>query len=142
MPFYVGQAVTRAIADQPVKLRDAKVLILGAAFKRDVDDMRHSPALRVMEILCDQGICDISYSDPHVPELEVTLDGEPRRMSSVELTEESLASFDAVVIVTDHAAFNYDLIARASRAIVDTRNALQNIPHDRDKVYLLGGGNF
>jgi UDP-N-acetyl-D-glucosamine dehydrogenase len=140
MPFYVSQAVTRAIADQPVMLKDAKVLVLGAAFKKDVDDMRHSPALRVMEILCENGICDISYSDPHVPEIEIVLGGEKRSLRSVDLTDESIGEYNAVVIVTDHTDFPYSMIARSARAIVDTRNALKDVQHDRDKVYLLGGG--
>ncbi len=142
MPFYVEQTVTKAIANQPVRLSAAKVLILGVSFKRDVDDTRHSPSEKVMQILCEKGICDISYSDPHVPEFEVQLADGPRKLRSVLLTDEAISEYDVVVLMTDHRAFPYSTIAREARSIVDTRNAFKDIPHDRDKIYLLGGGQF
>lgn len=142
MPFYVEQAVTKAIANQPIKLREAKVLVMGVAFKKDVDDTRHSPSTKVMQILCEKGICDLSYSDPHVPEFDLELPNGRRTLKSVELTEAAIASYDVVVIMTDHKAFPYAMIARSAKAIVDTRNSLEHIPHNREKVYLLGGGSF
>ena len=142
MPFYVSNTVLRAIAGQPVSLREAKVLILGVAFKRDVNDTRHSPALRVIEILKGQGVRHIAYSDPHVSRLAVRLPHETLEMESVELSAEMLREQDVVVILTDHSAFPYACIAEHARAIVDTRNALQGIAHERHKVILLGGGQF
>ena len=142
MPFYVADAVVRAIANQPVRLRDAKVLILGVAFKRDVSDTRHSPAGRIIELLHQKGVAKISYADPHVPSFEVN--GESCRLSleAVDVTEKMLSEYDVVVIVTDHSGFHYPLIAQYANAIIDTRNALKHIPHDRSKVMLLGGGDF
>lgn len=137
MPFYVVEAVTRAIAEQPVGLRQAKVLVLGVAFKRDVDDVRHSPALKVIELLKERGVGEVVYSDPHVPEVEV--DGTVMR--SVELTEEELASCHVAVIVTDHRAFDYERIVQGAPVIVDTRNALKDLAaRYPGKVCLLGGG--
>lgn len=142
MPFYVVDAIVRAVADQPVRLRDSKVLILGVAFKRDVADTRHSPACRIIELLKQRDVQNITYSDPHVEKLEVNGDSCHLTLESVELTEEVLQEHDVVAIVTDHSAFPYATIAKHAKSIVDTRNALKHIPHDRDKVMLLGGGDF
>ncbi len=142
MPFYVVDAIVRAIANQPVRLRDAKVLILGVAFKRDVSDTRHSPACRVIELLHHRGVAQIDYADPHVATLNIDGDSCRLGMEAVEVSEETLQRYDVVAIVTDHSAFPYPLIAKYARAIVDTRNALKHVPHDRSKVMLLGGGDF
>ena len=125
---------------QSVQLSDARVLVLGVSFKRNVSDTRHSPALRIMELLSRCGVTHLAYSDPYVPELEVP--GTGLRLRSVTLTEKMLQSFDVVVIVTDHSAFPYADIAEQARCIVDTRNALKGIVCDRDKIMLLGGGDF
>lgn len=140
MPHYVAEAVMRAVSGQPVQASDARVLVLGVAFKRNVSDTRHSPALRIMELLHRRGVTHLAYSDPHVPELDVP--GAELRLKSVAITEETLRSFDAVVIVTDHSAFPYADIAEHARCIVDTRNALKDIVCDREKIMLLGGGDF
>ena len=142
MPFYVETAVLRAVASQPVRLSEAKVLILGVAFKKDVDDTRHSPALKVIEVLRSQGIEHIAYSDPHVPTLTVRLLDETLEMASVGLSEAVLRAHDVIVILTDHSAFPYAQIAEHAPVIVDARHALRDVPHDRSKVLLLGGGAF
>jgi len=142
MPFYVVDAVMHAVANQPVRMSEAKILILGVAFKKDVDDIRHSPALRVMELLRERGCEKISYSDPHVPSLSVRTPHSEIAMESVEVSEELLQEQDVTVILTDHSAFSYAQIAQESRCIIDTRNALKDIPHGRDKIMLLGGGSF
>ena len=140
MPHYVMEAIMRAISGQPVQLSDARVLVLGVAFKRNVADTRHSPALRIMELLSRCGVTHLAYSDPYVPEIEVP--GTELRLRSVALTEKTLRSFDVVVIVTDHSAFPYADIAEQARCIVDTRNALKDTVCDREKIMLLGGGDF
>ncbi|MEM8485823.1 MAG: nucleotide sugar dehydrogenase [Bacteroidota bacterium] len=142
MPFYVQDAVIRTIARQPVRLEDAKVLILGVAFKKDVDDTRHSPAFRVIELLHEQGVYNISYCDPHVPTISVPAGPSAVELEALNLNEEVLANHDVAVILTDHSAFPYAMIAEHARAVVDTRNALKHIPHSKDKVILLGGGEF
>ncbi len=143
MPFYVVEAVQRAIAEQPIPLRDAKVLILGVAFKANVDDVRHSPATRVIDLLREKGVKKIHYSDPFVPSLSFrTHRGESLQLASVELDREALEAHDVVVVMTDHGAFPYAQIAEHAPVIVDTRNALKHIPHNRDKIRVLGGGDF
>ncbi|MGI9174475.1 MAG: nucleotide sugar dehydrogenase, partial [Rhodothermales bacterium] len=142
MPFYVVDAVVGAVAEQPIRLEDAKVLVLGVAFKKDVDDVRHSPALKVMALLRERGVGQLDYSDPHVPILKLQTSGSETEYASVDVTEETLQQYSVVVILTDHSAFPYATIAKHARALVDTRNALKHIPHNRDKVALLGGGDF
>ncbi len=140
MPYYVGQQVLRAVAELPIRLSEAKVLILGVAFKKNVDDTRHSPAYPVIENLWAQGLRSIAYSDPHVPSFTVAREGERRTLVSVDLTPETLREHDVVVILTDHDAFPYADIARHASVIIDTRNALKDVPCDSGKVRLLGGG--
>ncbi len=142
MPFYVVDAIFHAIAEQPVRLRDARVLILGVAFKKNVDDTRHSPAFKVIELLKDKGVEHIRYSDPHVPKITIGTQSGLQEMESVDLTEEALQAHDVTVILTEHSAFPYSMIVRHARCILDTRNAFGHIPHDRDKIKLLGGGDF
>lgn len=144
MPFYVVESVIEAIARQPVQLSEANVLVLGVAFKRNVDDTRHSPAGTIIRQLREKGIETIRYHDPHVPEYRVN--GTEERTMDVprsELTPEALAAHDATVIVTDHDAFDSHFIAEHANAIVDTRNALDDVtdPALRDKIILLGGGD-
>ena len=139
MPRYVTEAVMRAIAGQPTPLSEARALVLGVAFKRDVADTRQSPALRIMELLAQRGVKHLAYSDPHVPKIE-TADG--LSLASVSLDPETLRSFDVAVIVTDHSDFPYTEIAEHVRCIVDTRNALKHVKGDRGHIMLLGGGDF
>jgi UDP-N-acetyl-D-glucosamine dehydrogenase len=143
MPFYVADAVVRAIAQRPVRLSDAKVLVLGVAFKKNVDDTRHSPAHAVIQLLQERGVDQIRYCDPHVPSFTAsTVNGDPIPLERLELTNETLQEHDVAVILTDHDAFPYGKIVEQAPLIVDTRNALDHIPHSRDKVVLLGGGDF
>ncbi|MCE2502607.1 MAG: nucleotide sugar dehydrogenase [Chlorobi bacterium] len=137
MPYYVRQMVLREIAYLPVTLKEAQVLILGVAFKRDVDDLRHSPALKVMELLTEDGAENINYIDPHVPQLE--LNGVTMR--SLAYSEERIAEADIVLITTDHTSFDYREIARHAKLIVDTRNATKDAEGDRSNIRLLGGGS-
>lgn len=141
MPFYVVQAVVKAIAEEPVRLQDARVLILGAAFKKNVGDTRHSPTYEIMEILEEKGIQHVDYSDPHVSELQVETTQGTRTMRSVKLTPDRLSGYDVAVIVTDHDAFPYEMIVEHTARIVDARNALPDEAHNRSNVVLLGGGS-
>lgn len=142
MPFYVLDAIIRTIAHQPVRLEDAKVLIMGVAFKKDVDDTRHSPAFKVIELLQSKGITNISFTDPHVDSIMVPDTRDGVEMKSIPLNEKILKKHDVAVILTNHSSFPYAMIAEHAKAIVDTRNALKHIPHNREKVVLLGGGEF
>lgn len=136
MPFYVRKMVLREIAKMPVALSEAKILILGVAFKRDVDDLRHSPALKVMELLVEDGAGEIAYIDPFIPTLRL---GE-QELRSKEYSAETIADADLVVITTDHTAFDYDDIVRHASLVIDTRNATKGVDQGREKIRLLGGG--
>jgi UDP-N-acetyl-D-glucosamine dehydrogenase len=144
MPFYVVESVIEAVARQPVQLCNANILVLGVAFKRNVDDTRHSPAGTIIRLLREKGVGTIRYHDPHVPAFQVDgADGERLDVPSVELTPETLQQHDAAVVVTDHDAFDPHLIAEHAPSIVDTRNALDEIedPALRENIILLGGGD-
>ncbi len=120
MPDYVVGKVGDALNDERKAINGSRVLVLGVAYKRDVGDLRESPALDVIHLLRQRG-AEVSYSDPHVA--EVKMDGYV--LASVELTPALLESADCVVIVTDHAAFDWEWIAASARLIVDTRNAVK-----------------
>jgi UDP-N-acetyl-D-glucosamine dehydrogenase len=141
MPYHVTNAVVQAIANQPVRLEDTEILILGVAFKKNVDDTRHSPAQTIVRLLLEKGVKDVRYADPHVDEFAVeTQGGDTRAIERVSLSKDVLRDHDVTVVVTDHQAFPYSLVAEHARSIIDTRNALEHIPHNRDKINVLGGG--
>ena len=122
---------------QGCAISTAKLLILGVAFKKNVDDIRNSPAIKVMELLLARGAQNLVYNDPHVPELPVN----GKLYKSKALTEQLLRDTDCVVITTDHDAYDYDFIGRHARLIVDTRNATKSYnPEMRKKVIRLGCG--
>ena len=136
MPFYVKNMVTREISMMPVTFPEANILILGVAFKRDVDDIRHSPALKVMELLHNDGAKKISYNDPFVPTVEV--DGE--KFESIEISKKALQDADCVLITTDHSSYDYDFIVKYAKRVIDARNATKNVKAGRNKIVLLGDG--
>ncbi|MBW4964142.1 nucleotide sugar dehydrogenase [Sulfitobacter sp. CW3] len=119
MPQYVVDKTVRALNEAGKSLKGAKVLALGIAYKRDVDDMRESPSVFVMELLRDWG-ADIAYSDPNVPVFpemrEHSFD-----LSSVDLSPDVVAGYDAVILLTDHTDFDYDMIHKNAQLLVDTR---------------------
>jgi UDP-N-acetyl-D-glucosamine dehydrogenase len=119
MPHVVVEKVAEALNDDRKALRGSRILVLGVAYKRNIDDMRESPALDVIRLLEERG-AEVQYHDPHVPSFRE--DGHER--SSVALTDAALQKSDAVVIVTDHAAIDWARVAAKASLIVDTRNAL------------------
>ena len=124
MPQYVVDKTLRALNDRGKPMKGAKILALGIAYKSDVDDMRESPSVFVMELLRDWG-AEVAYSDPHVPVFPPMRE-HSFNLSSVILTPESIASFDAVIVLTKHKAFDYEMIAKNARIIVDTRGVYPN----------------
>jgi UDP-N-acetyl-D-glucosamine dehydrogenase len=136
MPFYVKSMVQREISMTPATMAKAKILLLGVAFKKDVDDIRHSPALKVMALLLAEGARSLIYNDPYVPSVRV--DG--RDLSSQPLTRALLRSADCVLITTDHSQYDYDFIVKNAKRVIDTRNATKNVKHHRDRIVLLGDG--
>ncbi|MGR3433950.1 MAG: nucleotide sugar dehydrogenase [Shimia sp.] len=126
MPHYVVDKTVRALNDRGKSLKGAKVLALGIAYKRDVDDMRESPSVFVMEHLRDWG-AEIAYSDPNVPVFP-TMREHSFDLASVPLTPETLAGFDAVLLLTDHSDFDYAMIEAHAPLIVDTRGKWRDAP--------------
>lgn len=126
---YVVQKVIDALNHHKKSLNGAKILILGVAFKRDVSDVRESPALRIIPPLQKQG-ATVHYNDPLVPRLP------PLGMESIPLEEERMHEFDCVVILTDHHHYDWNWICKHSQLIVDTRNATSGVPHREKKVTL------
>jgi UDP-N-acetyl-D-glucosamine dehydrogenase len=134
MPDHVVTSLRDALNTRKRCLQDARILILGIAYKKDIDDLRESPSLRIIELLKDKG-AQVDYHDPYFPRLPRT-----RRydfgMAAVEPTAEALASYDAVLIVTDHSSYDYAAIVRHARLVVDTRNATKEVKQHRDKIVL------
>jgi UDP-N-acetyl-D-glucosamine dehydrogenase len=129
MPRYVVERISEALNDQSRAVRGSKILIYGVAYKRDVRDVRESPALAIIQELEQRG-ADVAYMDPHVPEL----DQEGRARKGID-PDASFANFAAVVIVADHTLLDRERLLREAILIVDTRDALRNVVGDRSKVY-------
>lgn len=129
MPQWVIGKVTDALNDRSQSIKGSKVLVLGIAYKKNVDDMRESPSVELMEILRDKGAV-VAYSDPHVPVFP-KMRSHNFGLKSVELTADSLTEYDVVLLATSHKAFDYDLIQQHAKLIIDTRgvymNALPNV---------------
>jgi UDP-N-acetyl-D-glucosamine dehydrogenase len=133
MPDYVVHRLTEALNDHGKPVRGSKILMLGVAYKKDVDDPRESPSFLLMERLLARG-AQLSYNDPHIPRLPSMRHYDVPGMESVELTPKLLAEQDCVLIATDHSAYDYDLIVRHAPLVVDTRNATKNVKEGREKI--------
>ena len=120
MPLFWVRKVGEALNQSGQAVRGSSVLVVGIAYKKDIEDLRESPALDIISLLEQQG-ARVSYHDPFVPSFEE--DG--HRFSSVPLSAEVIQAADCVMVVTDHSSLDYDLIRRSARSIVDTRNALR-----------------
>jgi UDP-N-acetyl-D-glucosamine dehydrogenase len=119
MPHFVVEKVQNAFNDEGKALKDSRVHLLGVAYKRDIDDVRESPALDIIHLLQRRG-AEVSYTDPFVP--VVKLDGLNLQTEDISAAAEA----DCVVVVTDHSAFDYRGVVNSAKLIVDTRNALKN----------------
>ncbi len=119
MPFYVLEKTTDLLNENGFAIKGSKILILGVAYKKNVDDMRESPSIVIMQLLKQKGAC-IEYSDPFIPEIP-KLRKFSLKLKSTPITKETLKKFDLVLLLTDHDEFNYDLIEKNSALIVDTR---------------------
>lgn len=122
MPHFWVRKVTETLNRDAKAVRGSKVLVIGVAYKPDIDDVRESPALDIIHLLQQQG-AEVSYHDPYVPEIRE----DHATLSSVPLTAESLAGADCVVIATDHKSLDYGLIRQRAVHVVDTRNALRRL---------------
>lgn len=120
MPTFLVSRIADALNDRQKSLKGSKILGLGVAYKRDVNDIRESPALEVLHRLHEKGAL-IFYSDPHVPRLELA----DQQLHSLELTPATLRSMDCIAVLTDHSTFDYAMIAAHSPLVIDSRNALR-----------------
>ncbi|MBL4883507.1 MAG: nucleotide sugar dehydrogenase [Planctomycetaceae bacterium] len=134
MPEYVITRLAEYLNEQSKPIKGSKILLLGVAYKKDVDDPRESPSFVLMEELIKRG-ADLCYNDPHVPTLPKMRNHDLPDITSVELTPETLAAQDCVLIATDHSAYDYELIAEHSQMILDTRNAIAKAVGQRENVF-------
>ncbi len=133
IPHYVVERIGKALNDRSRSIRGSKILILGVAYKKDVDDVRESPALEIMEILQAKGAL-LSYSDPYIPRLHKMRAYDFSHMSSLPLNEDVLKSQDLVLITTDHSSIDYQWVVDHASTIVDTRNATRRVTRGREKI--------
>ena len=129
MPEYVISKTISALNDHKKSLRGSNILVIGIAYKKDIDDARESPGIRILELLMERG-ANISYHDPYIPEIK-GLRQTDLAMESVVLTDELLSKQDAVIISTAHSNIDYEKIYKHSLLIIDTRNAFFDIKDDK-----------
>jgi UDP-N-acetyl-D-glucosamine dehydrogenase len=133
MPAFVVGKIADALNDCSKSVKGSKISLLGMAYKKDVDDFRESPAFELMELLQHKG-AEVSYNDPHVPRLTGTRRHPHLDMRSQELTPAYLRGQDAIVIVTDHSAYDWPMIVEYAPMIVDTRNATKYVTAHRERI--------
>ena len=133
MPYHVVDAISGALNKQKKSLNGAKLLILGVAYKKDVDDLRESPSLKIMQLLQQQG-AQIEYNDPYFPQLHKMRHYNFEHMKSVPLAADTLGKYDAAIIATDHSSYDYHAIVDGSKVVVDTRNATRRVTRNRDRI--------
>jgi UDP-N-acetyl-D-glucosamine dehydrogenase len=134
MPHYVVDKVSEALNTRRKAVNGSNILVAGVAYKRDIDDMRESPAMDVMGLLLARG-ANVSYADPWVPQVHAREWSGGYDLKAVDMTRGHIAKYDCVVIVTDHKAFDYTALVEEADLIVDTRNAIKE-PHPN--VFKLG----
>ncbi|KAA1259830.1 UDP-N-acetyl-D-glucosamine 6-dehydrogenase [Rubripirellula obstinata] len=134
MPEYVITRLSEALNQKGKPIKGSRILILGMAYKKDVDDSRESPSFELMDMLLDRG-GDVSYNDPYIPELPAK-----RRyqnlpsLASAPLTAEYLRAMDCVLIATNHSDYDYDFVVKHSSLVIDTRNATSGVTEGREKI--------
>jgi UDP-N-acetyl-D-glucosamine dehydrogenase len=132
IPYWVVDKVVEALNDHGKSIRGARILILGAAYKKDIDDMRESPTLKLIEIFERKG-AEVDYNDPHIPVMPKVRKYQ-YDMESVELTPHNLNRYDAVLISTDHSAYDLNEIVKHAKLVIDTRNATNSVTEGREKI--------
>ncbi len=136
MPYYVLDLIIRSLSLHGAAITNSKILMLGVAFKKNVDDTRNSPAIKVMELLYNRGGRYLMYNDPYVPSLRVC----GKAYHSKKLDAKLLESADCVIIATNHDDYDYEMIVKHAKLVVDTRNATKDVKNGRKKIVRLGCG--
>jgi len=132
MPEFVRDKAVRILNHSGIASSKARILILGVAYKKDIEDERESPAIEIIKLLKQEG-ADITYHDPFIP----SFNEHGIQMESTPLTEETLAAADLIIIATDHSSIDYQWVVDNSRRVFDTRNATRGIARGREKITLL-----
>ncbi|HUV78634.1 MAG TPA: nucleotide sugar dehydrogenase [Desulfobacterales bacterium] len=134
MPYYVIEKTVEALNNKRKSINGSNILILGIAYKKDIDDDRESPGYAIMKILLEKGAI-LKYNDPWIPKLHTTRKYN-FQMESTPITPDLLAKMDAVIIVTDHSDYDYAEIVKHSNLVIDTRNATKGIKGAREKIVM------
>ena len=132
MPAYVVTRVSELLNEQERSIKGSRIMLLGVAYKRDIGDVRESPALSIITLLEEKGAY-VSYHDPYLPHVEE--DG--ASWDSVPLTEDALRSQDCVIITTDHSGIDYEMVARTAPLVFDTRNATKHLAGPFTNVHII-----
>ncbi|GAH76167.1 unnamed protein product, partial [marine sediment metagenome] len=132
MPYYVVERMTRILNEYKKCLNGAKILILGITYKKDVGDLRESPALKIIKLL-EKEEANIFYHDPYISSFFLL----GKQYSSVKLTDDFIEKADIILITTDHSSYDYEAITKKANLIFDTRNGTRNVKDNREKIYLL-----
>jgi UDP-N-acetyl-D-glucosamine dehydrogenase len=132
MPHYVVSKVMDALNDHRKSLKGSKVLVLGLAYKKDIDDVRESPSLELIELLKTKG-ARVDYNDPYLPQTHKMREYD-LKMKSKPLTAASVKNYDCILISTDHSDYDYDWIVKNAQLVIDTRNATAGVKTGRNKI--------
>ncbi len=134
MPAYVVDRICDALNTAHKSINGSRILLLGMAYKPDIDDYRETPALKVMTKLADRGAI-VDYNDPYIPSIPAKTRQTDLRPVSVPLSEEMLSEYDCAVVITNHACYDYEMIVTNSKIVVDTRNACVSVKTGKEKVF-------
>jgi UDP-N-acetyl-D-glucosamine dehydrogenase len=132
MPYYVVEKVIGALNSKKKTIKSSKVLVLGLAYKKDIDDTRESPSLKIIELLMEKG-AKVDFNDPYIAQTRKMRMYDLRK-KSVPLTKETLKKYDCVVVATDHSCYDYQFILKHASLIVDTRNAMNGLANNKSVV--------
>jgi len=136
MPYHVVDSVASALNDRQKAIRGSRIMVLGVAYKKDVDDMRESPSLKIIEQLTVRG-AKVDYNDPYFPQIHKLRHYNFEGMKSVPIDARTLAGYDCTLIATDHSSYDYPMVVESSQLVVDTRNATRRIARNRNKIVLV-----
>jgi UDP-N-acetyl-D-glucosamine dehydrogenase len=136
MPYHVVDSTAAALNERQKSIKGSKIMVLGVAYKKDVDDLRESPSLKIIEQLTLRG-AKVDYNDPHFPQIHKLRHYNFEGMKSVPIDAKTLATYDCVLIATDHTSYDYPMIVESSQLVVDTRNATRRIARNRNKIVLV-----
>src|SRR5579863_5904344 len=135
MPYHVVDAIAEALNQRQKAMKGSRILVLGVAYKKDVDDLRESPSLKIMELLIARG-AHVDYNDPYFPQLHKMRHYDYSQKKSIPLDLRTLGGYDCAVIATDHSSYDYAAIVEGSQLVVDTRNTTRRLLRHRERIVL------